>query len=495
MLGLRDRGPFWLGTNSDPSYAYALNSLRLLEGEAPTHLDHPGLTTHLFGAAAFTATHRLASPPTPMTEDVLARPEWYLATTVRTRLVLFGAALVGLGRAVLRATGNWTLVWVAQAGPLLSPSVLFELTDFKPEPFLYLFAVLLATAVCGALASVRPVDTARAATLGLLVGLAVASKLTALPLIVCPLILLRTWRSRVVCCLSAAAALLLCALPALPNWRRAAAFVWRLASGSGLYGMGLHAAERPYGREWARIVIEEAPFFIVLAVAVAAMSLAWRQRERPAVAPSFRAVLALSGACVAQLAIVAFHPYQPRYLVSALGLAGALLALSSRTLGLADVLGPWRGALAAAVVVVALACVQLPRFVRRQTQLAAATQCQLQVRAHAESSGCRIATYYRASSPALALFLGDTFAGRSFRARLRPRFPDEVFVGADGRGWGFAGAVDLEESPQRCLVLHGSPGGPRHPLGPPSDAPFAGLAGLSSVRPVFSCGWEAAFVR
>jgi hypothetical protein len=43
-------GPYYLGYNSDPAYAYLLNSLNILNGVPPGHTDHPGTTVQLLGA-------------------------------------------------------------------------------------------------------------------------------------------------------------------------------------------------------------------------------------------------------------------------------------------------------------------------------------------------------------------------------------------------------------------------------------------------------------
>ena len=490
LTTLDSRGPFWLGTNSDPSYAYALNSLRLLEGQPPTHLDHPGVTVHLLGAGVFRLSHRVASRSLSESEDVLAHPEWYLAIAVRTLAGFFAVALLLLGLAVWRLTNRWSLAWIAQAGPLLSPSVLFELTDFKPEPVLYLLVVLLAAAIAVAVARGQPDRAALPITLGVLVGLAVATKLTALPLLVGPLVLHRTWRARLACCGSAAIAFLLCAIPALPNWRLAVAFVGRVTIGSGLYGAG-PSADRPYFEQWTRIGIEEAPYFLVLAVAVAAVLHGWARRHETV----HRAIVALLATSLTQLAIVAKHPYQPRYLVPALGLCGLLLALSLHALR-APGLGLRRpGTPLVAILVIGIAAHQIPRFLRRDAQLREATWCQTRARELAIASGCRVVSFYRGSSPALALFQGDALAGSLFRERLNRLFPTEAFLYVDHDLLGFGGRVELAGLAQQCVVLHGSPGGPGHPFAPLSPHPFDGIPALASARPTWSCGWEAVFRR
>jgi hypothetical protein len=470
------RGPFWLGTNSDPSYVYLLNALRVAEGAAPVHLDHPGLTIHLFGAVTLRCAHVLGARALPIADDVLANPEWYLYVAVRVLLVLFAAALVLLGHAVRHLTGSWGLAWIAQLGPLLSPSAPFELTDFKPEPMLYLLATLLAAVLAYALASGR---CARyAVPLGTITGLAVATKFTALPLLLAPLVVLGGRRARAVYLGSATLAATACSLPALPNADRAVSFVTTLATGPGLYGTGALAGERPYAAQWTRIAVEEVPFLVVLVFAAVVAA---------PLRPVPRLVIALLVACLGQLALVAMHPYQPRYLVPALGLAGPLLASSVASV-------QWKSAralpLGLAMLLLALTGNQVLRLGRRATELVSASACQQQARAVASSSGCRVASYYRASSPARALFQADVLALRTYRETLARLWPDEVFVAPNGDAQTFAGRVDLASlARDGCLVVHGAPGGPLHPFSP-SVPPFANVRALATSSPVYSCAWE-----
>src|SRR5215510_7041448 len=49
---LRDAsGPYWLGANLDPSYAYLLNSLNIADYHRPYFIGHPGTPVHITGAA------------------------------------------------------------------------------------------------------------------------------------------------------------------------------------------------------------------------------------------------------------------------------------------------------------------------------------------------------------------------------------------------------------------------------------------------------------
>src|SRR6185436_1662443 len=92
------RGPYWLGTNADPEYAYLFNALSIAGGHAPYHVDHPGTPLQMLGAVVLRAI-ALASGCDALVPDVIARPETYLtALLVQASPRLFLATSVELSR-------------------------------------------------------------------------------------------------------------------------------------------------------------------------------------------------------------------------------------------------------------------------------------------------------------------------------------------------------------------------------------------------------------
>src|SRR5437763_13417844 len=51
-----DRGPFWLGPNSDGSYQYLFNSLLVMNDLPPCHIIHPGTTVQTLGSLLLAMT-------------------------------------------------------------------------------------------------------------------------------------------------------------------------------------------------------------------------------------------------------------------------------------------------------------------------------------------------------------------------------------------------------------------------------------------------------
>ena len=503
MLGLNFlhvRGPYWLGTNSDPAYVYLLNSLQILAGHSPTHLDHPGVTVHALGAIVIASQDVGTARSGPPIEEVLGDPERYLHAISRTLLVVYAVALFLAGVQVLTATGRLVLMWMVQATPFLSPSSFFELTDVKPEPLLYAVAALLMATLCGAFLIEPKHRTTPVVLLGVLTGIGVATKFTAASLVVIPLVCLRGARERATWAVTAAASFLFITVPAWTEWERSLSFVGRLVAGSGLYGQRLFAHELPYIDSLQRVLVEEIVFFATQALGLIVAVVVARDRKVREMAPLRQRALtllwALLGTGAAQIALVLKHPYQPRYLLPALGLTGLTMALSA-WLVCWNRTGHLDAAACAALAVfcASVAAIEAPRFLRRHAQVRDATACQSAAREAAEmASDCRRVSYYRGSSKPLALYQGDAWVNHAFAERLAGLYPHESFLAADRRLRDFKSLVEPSAlSNGGCFVFQGSPGGPGRLYSRAPDAPRDSfpVGGTLTVRQ--SCPWEAVF--
>ena len=71
------RGPFSLGSNSDPSYAYLFNALSVSQGLPVGHLDHPGTPVQSLGAIVINSINFINHKPDVISE-VLKNPEYFL---------------------------------------------------------------------------------------------------------------------------------------------------------------------------------------------------------------------------------------------------------------------------------------------------------------------------------------------------------------------------------------------------------------------------------
>lgn len=193
-------GPFWLGSNHDPDYAYLLNSLSVSQGMKAVHADHPGSTLQLLECSLLYLIHFVAGQGELVT-DVLARPEFYLVVmhTVLAVLLFFTLVIAGI------VTFNWNNdifgALLIQAGVLFTYTVrMFVLPRMKPELLLLILSMWMAIIVIyHKYKYVAAVEGDREPfwQYGIVSGLGIGLKITFAPLLILPLFLLRRLKNQI----------------------------------------------------------------------------------------------------------------------------------------------------------------------------------------------------------------------------------------------------------------------------------------------------------
>lgn len=448
----RDRGPLWLGSNSDPSYQYLLNALLILEGQTPVHTDHPGTPAQLFGAAVL----RLTTPgadPAARTLAVLADPEAALRRIHTCTLGFTAAALALAGLLVFRHRGSAAPALAVQLVPLLQAGTYRSTLGFDPEALLVPLTVLFVTVLAiRILPAKNGSDGGRTGLpdvgLGLLAGLGLATKLTFAPLCLLPFVVQTTWRGRWVTAgamaIGAAAAL----APVLGELPRMLQWFGNLATHTGTYGSGAagfidrHAYPGDVLKLFSadRVLLVAVPLALIVGTATLAAGTGDPHRRRLA-----RALLGIAATQTLAVLLIAKHPH-PRYLVP-VALSGALNVVLLLELGFDRTRIAARrtaGALLVATAAAAglLAARDTGRLAgdlrtARDAQLAHVRRADL-----AAAAGSRV-DYYRSSSPAFALYFGNNSAARFFAAPLARLHPDRVFFNPwAGLYENFAGPAD-----------------------------------------------------
>jgi hypothetical protein len=239
-------GPFWLGTNSDPSYQYLINSLYLAEHRVPLYFQHPGTTVQALGAVIIKAFNAFV-PNSLMVEHVLRDPEFYLHAMYAALIIFYTATLAALSIAAYRRSRDLTFAFLIQASAFL------YLTMCKEEGFTHVLANMCPETLLIGLINLYGLCLLRAFFVednksmlltslgwGVVYGLMLGTKFTCLALVVIPLVLLSTFRNRLFFCLAALAAFVLATSPV---WSRYQA-MW-----GNLYGMLTHTGFRGNGQQ------------------------------------------------------------------------------------------------------------------------------------------------------------------------------------------------------------------------------------------------------
>ncbi len=493
----QQKGPYWVGSNLDPEYAYLLNALNILNGRAPAHIDHPGTPLQLLGAGVLWVSYNLQSlgqaALPALNQQVLSQPEFYLGLMHGVLLGLIALSLFLVGWLTWHLSQNLVLGLILQSAPLLTLANVNALSRMSPEPLLMaltqgMVALLLVYLF-------RPGCDRRvwfALSLGGLYGLGMATKITFLPLGL-GLLLLPGLRRRLWGLGMAIATFLLATLPIFSRYRQMQNWFTNLATHTGTYGTGAPGVIAPdqVGQNGLSLVTAEPIFFGLVLLSTLAYLLLWRQGavsdDRWPVHRCRRLLGLLLLILGAQILITVKHP-GAHYLLPAMNLSGLLVGLQ---LGMARALLSLAKNSSKRSWTIGLALVLALAGGHSYDQLRSASdyyrQAQMvQTTITEQYSQCRLVDYYRASSVEYALKMGNDFAGRYFSSTLQRLYPDRLFYNIWLRTFeSFNRRLELKDLNQAaCLILRGTPF---------SKADYQSYQLAFSIRPVTPELAEAAY--
>lgn len=414
----------------DPEAAYFLNSLRLLRGLAPVHIDHPGTPVQTLGAAMAWA---LGSGPLDIQPFLrLGYALGMLGSAVGLVLVL--RTLYGDLPPLLGLAGG--------LGLLTAPTALAAQAVWRPELFMLGGGCLALAALWTALARQRPGDVFAA---GAAVGLCCALKFLFLPWVIAGLLAVAlgwerrrptaVWTALGLWVLGVVAAFLVATLPVLSQYPVLGAWLWQLLTRTGPYGAGAVGVPEPgviLERALALVLMTKAWTGLAAAGALAAVCGAYRlQRERASTARRMTA-LAVAGLVAVGggwlLTLKSPMP-APNYLLPAGVAAGLLFAVALHTVP-RRTSRRWQALLCAAVALVAVkaAVQEIGALRQRQREARAWNERADRFLADMAAPGLPPPTVVFAGRPPVASYalrLGNHYAGNVFGDELDAAFPRE----------------------------------------------------------------------
>jgi hypothetical protein len=430
----KSAGPQWLGSNSENSYSYLLNSLLILKGQPPAHTDHPGTTTQLFGAACL----RLSSFQTRqhLINDVLDHPETYIKRVHRALLCVTAFILWTIAIVVSVLFGD-ILKGLALQIPVFFFPTIFHYTIFFGSDLTEIGLAVAAAGVCALLLTenLSGSRTLLHGLLGMTCGLGMATKLTFFPVILVALICVRSWKDLAAFAITSVAVLALALIPVYPEFPRIVRWIADLATHTGLYGTGEVGFVRPdrYLTDLGVLVRSE-PLIVVLPIGslilavVIALFAHPNAHERNAGTLLPRMFLLMLVQTIGLLLVAKhanLHYLLPLYLTLSLN-----LILLIKTIGTIKEGAAQRGLLVLLCgLVIAGGLWAGSRTIELNEILKRLSKDQLEIYRIARLSplGVPRADYYRSPTPEFALCFGNDFARRAFSKRLKERFPTALF--------------------------------------------------------------------
>lgn len=305
----------------DPDYGYLLNSLMIVEGKSPNHIDHPGTTVQLLGALVIKILYLFDSSGRDIIDSVLTKPYQYLYATSLLLALILASSSFYLGRALQKTNHAWWIVVLAQLSPLLLPPSWYYLTRVTPEIFIVATALLIAAVLTRGLSVSSRLSWKACSALGLLIGLGIASKISFAPLLLL-LLLAQGWRAGLAGGIATTAAFTLVTIPIWSQYGRL--FSWLLGIFRHTDNYGLGAPGFIGGKEHLLLnlsyLMENCRGYFLLGAYLVAASLPWLLYRRN---PNSRARLwhlSLAGLIIATLLFMVLKQVATRYLLPAIAI-------------------------------------------------------------------------------------------------------------------------------------------------------------------------------
>ena len=399
------------GHTPDPDYAYFFNGLEILNLHPPSYYDHPGTPVEMLAALAILVTWLLRLPVdgASILASATTHPEFYLNFINAVLVTTAAGALLLFGRRCWRATASMPVALTGQFSIFLSFSAMTALNRVTPEPLLVAASYALAAIAAPILLSHAPADRRTARVLGALLGFAIATKYTALPLLAAILFLPgRTlWKQTA---LFAAGSFIIFTLPTAHHYPQMAMGLFRFATRQGAYGSGAvgvpgNGVLLEHGIE----LLRQAPeVFIFAAIYWIAFAMGPVRAKR---------LFGVSALILTLQILMCLKASEARYLTPVVGmiaLANAGLVFYAGTRGLR---GLAAGLLAAAVASNGLSVSAWARNMQIANDNEQALLRQM------TTQGCALVPYYKVQMPAYSLDFGNQFTNNHFGPQLRALYP------------------------------------------------------------------------
>ncbi|MDD4645726.1 MAG: hypothetical protein PHY99_07035, partial [Bacteroidales bacterium] len=329
-------GPFFMN-RSDPEYPFLLNGLNcsLFQFHNIGHTDHPGTPMQMLTGLIIRITHILVGQDT-VVQDVLSRPELYLASCSLFLTLLTFVVLLWVGRVAMRNDGRITGSLILQSTFFLSTILIDLQLRYTPDRIMVIYNLILAGLTMKYLFTENYDSWKYAILAGILMGISVATKFNYLPVLAIPFLIVPGLRNKIIYGITTIAAFFVGILPIIDKFYLFKNFLKNLVIHDGMYGGGSQQMInwQSLGKNTVNLLKENPTFAIILILAIGLVVYYLLNRKK--LQKSDRYYLALSGfilaACLGFLLVS--KQYKVVYFVPVLGLSGLALYMIWMTSGI-----------------------------------------------------------------------------------------------------------------------------------------------------------------
>lgn len=207
------RGPFWLGSNYDPEYAYLLSSLNIATGKSSYFVEHPGVTLQNIGSFIINGAYAVEGRTDyDLQNSVIKNPEKFINLIYFSLLFAIFLVLLFIGWISYFYSKSIPLSLIMQISPFFyNTTITYGLMRVSPEPVLLvtglLFSLLLLVYLYVNMEKEGQFERKSPCTentnllfillFSILSGFGLATKLSFIPLLIIPLIVIPLFRNKI----------------------------------------------------------------------------------------------------------------------------------------------------------------------------------------------------------------------------------------------------------------------------------------------------------
>ncbi len=316
----------------DPDYAYFISGLNISEGIFKlTHIDHPGTPLQYLIALVIRIVHLFRNNPS-LPEDVLANSDLYLTVVNIIITLIVALSLFIAGRYVYKKTNSVLYAMLIQTVPFVT-YIWYEIFGrITPELLIPLPIISLSALLVVHLSGEKErFDNSQLVIMSIILAFGLSLKLTLIPLMIIPLVIVKTWKSKIIVISLTILFFLILSFPATLQIDRFLTWIKGLFMHSGNYGTGeenivdFALLKANFGKI---IRLQKSFSYLVTIVFVIFIgSVVWfRNRSGFQIEKKLRVTLAILLMILAQAIIVGKH-YSPHYFIPAVMFTPLLIFL------------------------------------------------------------------------------------------------------------------------------------------------------------------------
>jgi hypothetical protein len=296
------------------------------------HIDHPGTPLQYLVAIVFRITYLFRGNSVPYIQDVFSNPDLYMQIVNISITVMMVVSLFTAGRYVYRKTGSTLYGILIQTIPFISVLWYQIIGRITPELLLPIPIIALSAFLIGHLADKKTkYDNKDLFIISLIMALCLSIKLTMIPLWLIPLVIVKSWRGKIIIGALSVFFFLILALPATLQIERFWGWISDLFIHSGQYGNGAkNVIDIDKLRENIAHIIQLDKYFsslVALQFLLLPLAFFMFRKKNDLTIRKIIIALALVFAILAQ-AVIAGKQYAPRYFIPAIMLSPLLFFLS-----------------------------------------------------------------------------------------------------------------------------------------------------------------------